>query len=163
MKTNIKQVVKIIEKSEKKRTDSITVSQDIQEAYNWLPPEALEMVLNELCIPRIDDHSIASFYRAFDLTPRGKHVVTVCLGTACHVRGAPIVPDRIQDILRISPCCTSKDQQFTLGTVNCPGACALAPLVVDNQYNGQTTVQKVDPILNKYLKKRKIKKTTRKK
>lgn len=165
MKINIKQVAKIIEKYRKKKTGLIAVLQDIQEAYNWLPPEALKMVSNALCIPLIDVYSVASFYRAFSLTPRGKHVVTVCLGTACHVRGAPIVLDRIQDTLGIPAGCTSKDQQFTLETVNCLGACALAPIVVvDGQYHGQTTAQKVDPILNKYRKKEsETKKTVRKK
>jgi NADH-quinone oxidoreductase subunit E len=165
MKTNTRKVAKILKKYRRKKTGLIAVLQDIQETYNWLPPEALKMVSDELSIPLIDVYSVASFYRAFSLTPRGRHVVTVCLGTACHVRGAPAVLDRLQDALGISPGCTTADQQFTLESVNCLGACALAPIVVvDGKYYGQTTVQKVKPILDTYLKKkRKTKKSTRKK
>lgn len=164
MKFSPQEVSKIIDGYQAKKTSLLAILTDIQEKYNWLPPDALKLVSEKLCIPLIEVYSVASFYRAFSLAPRGKHVVTVCLGTACHVRGAPIVLDRIQDALGIPAGCTSRDQQFTLETVNCLGACALAPIVVvDSQYHGQTTVQKVDPILNKYLKKRKIKKTTQKK
>jgi len=165
MRFSPQEVSKIINGYQAKKTSLLAILTDVQAVYNWLPPDALKMVSEKLCLPLIEVYSVASFYRAFSLTPRGRHVVTVCLGTACHVRGAPIVLDRIQDTLGIPPGCTSKDQQFTLETVNCLGACALAPIVVvDSQYHGQTTVQKVDPILKKYLKKkRKIKKTTRKK
>lgn len=164
MNINIKKTSKIIRKYHGKRSGLIAVLQDIQEEHNWLPPEALKMVSEELSVSLIDVYSVATFYRAFSLTPRGKHLVTVCLGTACHVRGAPLVLDRVQEQLGISPSCTTKDKQFTLETVNCLGACALAPIVVvDGDYHGQMTTKKVDAILTKYKKKRKPTKKSKKK
>jgi NADH-quinone oxidoreductase subunit E len=148
MDIKAKEVRDILQKYKSKRTALISVLQDIQEKYNWLPEVALKMVSDGLCVPLIDVYSVATFYRAFSLTPRGKHLCTVCLGTACHVRGAPIVLDRIETKLGITAGCTTKDMQYSLETVNCLGACALAPIVVvDGKYHGQTTVQKVDAIL----------------
>ncbi len=159
MKTNTKKITQIVNKYKRKKMGLIAVLQDIQEEYNWLPPDDLKLVAEELCVPLIDVYSFASFYRAFSLAPIGKHICTVCLGTACYVRGAPTVLDRLQERLGIQADCTTKDKQFTLETVNCLGACALAPIiVVDGQYHGQTTAQKVNLILNKYPKKKKIKK-----
>jgi NADH:ubiquinone oxidoreductase subunit E len=164
MNINIKKAAKIIDKYKEKKSALLAVLQDIQAEYNWLPPETLKMVSEKLSVPLIDVYSVATFYRALSLTPRGKHLCTVCLGTACHVRGAPIVLDRVQEKLGIIPGCTTKDNQFTLETVNCLGACALAPIVViDSDYHGQTTVQKVDSILAKYRKKTKSPKKSKKK
>lgn len=160
----MKKASKITEKYREKKSALLAVLQDIQTEYNWLPPDALRLISKELCVPLIDVYSVATFYRAFSLNPRGKHLCTVCLGTACHVRGAPIVLDRLQDKLGITPGCTTKNNQFTLETVNCLGACALAPIVVvDGKYHGQTTVQKVDAILAKFRKKRKMSKKSKKK
>lgn len=164
MNINMKKASKITEKYREKKSALLAVLQDIQTEYNWLPPDALRLISKELCVPLIDVYSVATFYRAFSLNPRGKHLCTVCLGTACHVRGAPIVLDRLQDKLGITPGCTTKNNQFTLETVNCLGACALAPIVVvDGKYHGQTTVQKVDAILAKFRKKRKMSKKSKKK
>jgi NADH-quinone oxidoreductase E subunit len=163
MKINVKDVSKIVEKYHNNKSSLIAVLQDVQEKYNWLPPDAIKLISEKLCVPLIDVYSVATFYRAFSLTPRGKHIVTVCLGTACHVRGAPTVLDRVKSKLKIEPGCTTSDNNFTLESVNCLGACALAPIVVVNgQYYGQTTVQKVDQIIDQYKKKKRKRKTTRK-
>jgi NADH-quinone oxidoreductase subunit E len=155
MKSEVREVFKIVKKYQSSRTALIAVLQDIQEKYNWLPPDALKCVSQELDVPLIDVYSVATFYRAFSLTPRGKHLVTVCLGTACHVRGAPGVLDRITERLKIESGCTTPDGQFTLETVNCLGACALAPIVVvDGKYYGKTTVKKTNTILDKYKNKK---------
>ncbi len=131
----------------------IQVLIDIQEQYNYLPRENLEYVSQRLKVPLSKIFSIATFYAAFSLNPRGKHLVTVCLGTACFVRGVSNVLKRIEDRLGIEAGETTEDNMFTLETVNCLGACALAPImVVDGNYHGQTTVQKVDSILDKYQK-----------
>jgi hypothetical protein len=112
----------------------------------------------------IEIYGVASFYHAFSLNPRGKHVITCCTGTACHVRGAPFVLKRVQDKLGIEPGCTTKDDQFTLETVNCLGACALAPIIViDGHYYGQATVQKIDALLAQYSTKKRRTKTAAKK
>ena len=164
MRTNTKEVIRITDKYHNEKSSLISVLQDVQEKYNWLPPEALRMISERLCIPLIDVYSVATFYRAFSLTPRGKHVVTVCLGTACHVRGAPTVLDRVKNKLKIEPGCTTPDENFTLESVNCLGACALAPIVVvDGKYYGQSTVQKVDQIIGQYKKQKRKRKVTQKK
>jgi NADH:ubiquinone oxidoreductase subunit E len=163
MKIRTQDLAKIVDKYHGEKSSLIAVLQDVQEKYNWLPPEALRLISRELCIPLIDVYSVATFYRAFSLTPRGKHVVTVCLGTACHVRGAPTVLDRMTHKLNIEPGCTTPDDNFTLDSVNCLGACALAPIVVvDGKYYGQTTVQKVDQIVDQYQPKKRKKKVIRK-
>jgi NADH-quinone oxidoreductase subunit E len=91
---------------------------------------------------------VATFYKAFSLTPRGKHIVSVCLGTACHVRGAPRVLDALERNLQVKPGTTGEDGKFTLETVNCVGACALGPIVVvDGEYNGQMTLSKAEKIV----------------
>jgi NADH-quinone oxidoreductase subunit E len=131
----------------------IQVLTDIQEQYNYLPRENLEYISQRLKVPLSKIYSIATFYAAFSLNPRGKHLITVCLGTACFVRGVSNVLKRIEDRLGIEAGETTEDNMFTLETVNCLGACALAPImVVDGNYHGQTTIQKVDSILDKYQK-----------
>ncbi len=163
MKINTRELSTIVDKYHNEKSSLIAVLQDVQEEYHWLPPEAIQFVSEKLNIPLIDVYGVATFYRAFSLTPRGEHVVTVCLGTACHVRGAPLVKDRLVNLLKIEPGCTTSDGKFTLESVNCLGACALAPIVVvDGNYHGQTTVKKVDQIIEKYKKKKTKKKTTRK-
>jgi NADH:ubiquinone oxidoreductase subunit E len=131
----------------------IQVLTDIQAQYNYLPRENLEYVSRQMKVPLGKVYSIATFYAAFSLTPRGEHMITVCSGTACFVRGVSDVLKRIEDRLGIKAGFTTEDNMFTLETVNCLGACALAPIVVvDGEYYGQTTVQKVDAILDKYQK-----------
>lgn len=166
MKINEKTVRAIITKNNNEKSNLLAILTDIQNEYNWLPPQALKVVAEELGMHLIDVYGVASFYHAFSLYPRGKHVVTVCQGTACHVRGAPYVLGRIKDKLGVEPGCTTKDDQFTLETVNCLGACALAPIVVvDGDYHGQATVQKTDALLMKYSRKKATKgaKTAKKK
>ncbi len=138
-----------------KEIDLIQVLHSIQNEYNYLPQEVLEYISKALHIPLSKIYSIATFYAAFSLVPRGKHLCTVCMGTACHVRGAPEVLSRIEERLNIKAGETTADNQFTLETVNCLGACALAPIVViDGEYYGQTTVNKVDKLLEKYATKK---------
>jgi NADH-quinone oxidoreductase subunit E len=149
----MQKIDKIIRQYKDKEIDLIQVLHSIQSEYNYLPKEALEYVSRALHIPLSKIYSIATFYAAFSLNPRGKHLCTVCMGTACHVRGAPAVLNRFEERLGINAGETTKDDQFTLETVNCLGACALAPIVViDGEYYGQTTVNKVDKLLGKYAK-----------
>jgi len=131
----------------------ISILQDIQEEYNYLPQEALEIVSGTLGIPLIDIIGVATFYRAFSLEPRGKHIITVCTGTACHIRGGPKILDAFEKKLNIEAGNTTEDSQFTLETVACLGCCAIGPVVVvDSNYHAQTTIRKVYPILKKYRK-----------
>jgi NADH-quinone oxidoreductase subunit E len=138
--------------SEKKAL--ISILQDIQEEFNYLPPEALRIVSKTLGVPLINIIGVATFYRAFSLEPRGKHLITVCLGTACHVRGGPKILEEFERKLNIQAGETSKDGQFSLETVACLGCCAIGPVVVvDGDYHAQTTIRKVDSILKKHIKK----------
>lgn len=133
----------------------IAILQDIQAEHNFLPREALEFVAKSLGVPLIDVIGVATFYRAFSLKPRGRHLVTVCLGTACHVRGGPKILSEFVKKLAISPGDTTKDKHFTLETVACLGCCAIGPVVVvDGNYYAHTTIRKVDSIVRKYAKKR---------
>ena len=131
----------------------IAILQDIQEEHNYLPRDCLKQVAKALKIPLIDVVGVATFYRAFSLTPRGKHTCTVCLGTACHVRGGPKILDEFERQLKVKPGQTTKDGQFTLDTVACLGCCAIGPVVVvDKDYHAHTSVRQVGPILGKYKK-----------
>ena len=133
----------------------ISILQDIQEEYNYLPQEALNIVSKTLGIPLIDIVGVATFYRAFSLEPRGEHLVTVCLGTACHVRGGPKILEEFERKLNVKAGETTKDGQFSLETVACMGCCAIGPVVViDGDYQAQTTIRKVASILKKFRKKR---------
>lgn len=150
----MKKVENILHKYGYQMSHIIQILQDVQVEFNYLPKEALEYVSQRLKMPMSKIYSIATFYAGFSLNPRGKHLCTVCMGTACHVRGAANVLDRIEERLGIKSGATTPDKLFTLETVNCLGACALAPIVVINGvYYGQTTVNKVDVVINKYEKK----------
>ncbi|UCF71383.1 MAG: NAD(P)H-dependent oxidoreductase subunit E [candidate division WOR-3 bacterium] len=152
----MKKIDRIIKHHGYRKERIIQILNDIQSIYNYLPKDVLEYAGQRLGMPLSGIYSIATFYSAFSLKPRGEHLVTVCMGTACHVRGAPSVLSRLEDRLRIETGGTTEDNQFTLKTVNCLGACALAPIVVvDDEYHGQTTVNKVDRLLKEYEKKKK--------
>jgi len=110
----------------------IEVLQDVQEHYGYIPEEAMRAISKELGMPLTDVYSVASFYKAFSLKPRGKNVVTVCTGTACHVRGARMVLDQATGQLGVAPSEMTEDGLFTIEQVNCLGACALGPVVTEN-------------------------------
>ena len=149
-----KEKIQSIIKSHKSlKKNLIAILLDIQAAYNYLPPESLRLVASGLGIPLIDAIGVATFFRAFSLTPRGKHTCLVCLGTACHVRGGPKILDEFERQLDVRAGETTKDGQFTLETLACLGCCAIGPVVVvDGEYHGHATTRKVAPILDKYRK-----------
>jgi NADH-quinone oxidoreductase subunit E len=127
------------------------ILQDIQAKFNYLPQNALIKVSEALEVPLMDVISIATFYNIFSLTARGKHLITICMGTACHVRGAPLVLEEFKRRLNIKVGETTKDNLFTLETVNCLGACALGPIaVIDGDYYGQMKIRKVDKLIKKF-------------
>ena len=131
----------------------ILILQDIQERCRWLSPETLDDVARELEIPPAYVYSVATFYKSFSLAPRGRHICTVCMGTACHVRGGVAILEHFERKLGLSAGKTSPDGEYTLERVNCLGACALAPLaVVDARYYGQMTEAKANTVLEKILK-----------
>jgi NADH:ubiquinone oxidoreductase subunit E len=126
----------------------IQVLQDIQDRFHWLPPEDLERAAEALGVPLVQVYGVATFYRSFSLSPRGRHICTVCMGTACHVRGGGAVLEAFERRLGLAAGRTSTDGAYTLEKVNCLGACALAPLaVVDGRYHGRMTEAKVEAVL----------------
>jgi NADH-quinone oxidoreductase subunit E len=141
----------IIERYEGKESAILAILQDIQAKEKYLPREALEHLGQQLHIPINKVYRIATFYRAFSLTPRGRHEVCVCMGTACHVRGAQRIVDQMNLELGIRPGETTKDQNFTLETVNCLGVCAAGPVVaIEGQYFGKMSPMKVEGTLKKF-------------
>ena len=154
METKVKA---IIQKYDADKGFLVSILQDVQREFNYLPREALDFVSVHLDVPTSRLYELATFYKAFSLDPRGKHELSLCLGTACHVRGAPLIKDNIERILGIKAGETSSDLEFTFETVNCVGACALGPiLVVDGEYNGNISITKSNKILKKLGKKVKI-------
>lgn len=141
----------IINKYNGDRGQLVSILQDIQAEYYYLPKEALIQVSETMAIPVSQVYNAATFFRAFSLEPRGRHLINVCLGTACHVRGAVRVLEKMERSLSIKRGETTKDRNFTLETVNCMGACALGPVVkVDGEYFGQMSTDKVDPLITQF-------------
>lgn len=128
----------------------VAILQDVQSGLNYLPREAIARVSKNLGIPASRTYGVATFFRAFSLNPRGKHSLQVCMGTACHVRGAEKILDKMETELCVCAGETTEDMKYTVETVNCVGACALGPVVVvDNEFVGQMTTDKVKTILEK--------------
>jgi len=145
------EVDEIVGRYEGQITGSVGILQDIQNHYNYLPKEALVHMARRLNVPLSQIYSLATFYKAFSLRPRGKHLISVCMGTACHVRGAPRIADEIQRRLNIKVGGTTEDNKFTFEVVNCLGCCAIGPvMVIDGKYYEHMAVRKIDPILRKY-------------
>jgi NADH:ubiquinone oxidoreductase subunit E len=129
----------------------ISVLEQVQGQYRYLPREAMVLVSERLGVPLSQTYSVATFYHAFSLKPRGQYLIRVCLGTACHVRGSQRVLEKVSKLLSIKPGETTPDRLFTLETVNCLGACALGPImVVENEYFGQMNPARVGAALLKY-------------
>ncbi|RLB58397.1 MAG: NAD(P)H-dependent oxidoreductase subunit E [Deltaproteobacteria bacterium] len=131
----------------------LAILQDIQQEENYLPKETLKELARELGVPLARIYSLATFFSSFSLEPRGKHICTVCLGTACHVRGAPRLVDQVERDFAIKAGETTADRQLTLETVNCVGACALGPLVIlDGEYHGNMNTAKLGRVLGSLKK-----------
>ncbi len=150
MHITIDEIADIIDAEAQADGSLITVLESVQARYRYLPPEALILASERLGVPLSQTYSVATFYNAFSLTPKGQHCLNVCMGTACHVRGSPQVLERLQTKLGVKAGDTTRDRRFTLETVNCLGACALGPIVVtDGEYSGQMTPQKADILLRR--------------
>lgn len=141
----------IFEKYPRHEASLIMVLQDLQDVLNWLPPEILDRVATELSLSRAKVEGVATFYRAFSLEPRGDKVIKVCMGTACHVRGAQLLVDELERRLGIQAACgCTDDGKFSLETVNCVGACAMAPaIVVGENYYANVSPDKLEKMLKK--------------
>ena len=146
--TDFGKIDKILEKHEFKENNLIQMLLDFQSEYNWLPKHVLFYTGNKLNVPLTQIYGIASFYKFFNLEPRGKYQITVCAGTACHVRGSMNLLQRIVNFLGIKPGDTTRDYKFTLDTVNCLGCCALGPVMLfNNKYYSNPDAKKLESLL----------------
>ncbi len=144
-------VSSIINSYADKKEQLVSLLQDIQAEFNYLPHDVLIQISQKLDIPLSQVFSVATFFRAFSLEPRGRHVVTVCLGTACHVRRGQRLVDILGREYGIKPGETTEDLRFTLETVNCLGCCALGPVaVIDGKYYSQMNAEKLGKVLEEY-------------
>jgi NADH-quinone oxidoreductase subunit E len=148
---NAGKVEALIDSYVTKKEQLISLLQDIQAEFNYVPQDVLIRISQKLDIPLSQVFSVATFFKAFSLKPRGRHVITICLGTACHVRGGQRLVDKMARTYNLKPGETSEDEKFTLETANCLGCCALGPVVVvDGKYESQVNPEKLDKILKKY-------------
>ena len=144
------QIQNVLENRRGELGEVISILEDIQGEYGYLPAEALRLVADETGRSLVDIYGVATFYRSFSLKPRGRHLVSVCQGTACHVRGAQAIAREFERCLGISAGNTTPDREITLETVNCLGACALGPIViVDGHYFSNVSQQRVKDIIHK--------------
>lgn len=139
--------IRLIEKVAGDTSALIQVLLDIQREHNWLPKDTLMLVSEKLGVPLTQVYYVATFYKAFSLLPKGRHSVSVCLGTACQVRGAPSLLDKVMTALGMKAGETSRDMRFSLETVNCVGCCALGPvMVVDGKYHSNPSGRRLEQI-----------------
>ena len=141
----------MFEKYPKEPRYTLSILQDLQKKYNYIPKEMLIELSEYLDMPLSKLYSMATFYKALSLTPKGKNIIKVCDGTACHIRSSKSLLDEIEKTLSIKPGETTKDGNFSLETVNCLGSCAIAPvMVINDKYYGKLTPAKVREILKEY-------------
>jgi NADH-quinone oxidoreductase E subunit len=151
MKVSASDIRKEIDKYPNRKGILIPVLQDVQAKYGYVPDEAVSLIAKELSIYPIDIYGVLTFYAQFHLTPRGKHIITVCQGTACHVMGGKAILDYISSLLGVAVGETTKDGMFTLERVACLGCCGMAPVVmIDNEFYGGCTIQSVEKLIDKY-------------
>jgi len=151
VETDLERVDEIIERYKGEEGVLIQLLLDIQSEFNWIPRAVIARISERMRIPKSQIYRIASFYRAMSLNPVGRHILQVCLGTACQVRGAPKILDRVEENLKIKEGATTSDMRFSLRRVNCLGCCAMGPVVVvDGDYHGKITPAQVEEILEKY-------------
>lgn len=147
MNIDMNKVTAILDRNPKEPGSIIAVLQDIQREFRYLPVKAMVKASEELHVPLSKVYSIATFYNAFSLTPRGEKVIRVCKGTACHIKGADKILEQIQAGLNLKPGETSADMKYTVEVVNCVGACAMAPvMIVNDKYHGKV---RCDQAMNK--------------
>lgn len=149
--SDLKEIKDIVKHNQKQKSGLVGMLQDVQDEYKYLPKDALVCIAQGTGIPLSQAYSLATFYKSFSLSPRGKYSISLCMGTACHVRGAGRILEELEDVLKIKSGQTTKDSRFSLETVNCLGACALGPLMVINgEYYAKMSARKVSSILKKY-------------
>ena len=149
--TEKEKITEILQAYPREQRYCLAIMQDMQKHYNYIPKEGMEELAEYLGCPLSSLYSMATFYKALSLKPKGKHIIKLCDGTACHIRGASNLRDGVKRILGIEDGETTEDGEFSLELVNCLGSCALAPvMVVDDVYYGKVTMERLASILNSY-------------
>lgn len=148
MNHDMSKLPEIFDRYPKSQESLIAVLQDIQKVYQYLPCDALQETARVLNVPLSKVFSVSTFYNAFSLNPRGEQMVRVCVGTACHIRGAKLLQDQVETLLKIKAGQTTPDGKFSIEVVACVGACAMAPVVIVNeQYHGSVKISNIKKIL----------------
>jgi NADH-quinone oxidoreductase subunit E len=143
--------LELIHKYPREKRFTLSILQDIQREYNYIPREYMEYIAEYLNQPLSDVYSIATFYKALSLKPKGKYTIKVCNGTACHIRGSESIREELLKVLNLEPGETTEDGLFSVEVVNCIGACALAPVIlINDKYYGGMTKEKVKDLINSY-------------
>ncbi len=143
--------IEILKKYPKEKRFTLAILQDVQRTYGFIPRETMDYIAEYLNLPVSEIYSMATFYKALSLKAKGKYVIKVCNGTACHIRGSNTLIEEVAAELNISPGETTNDGLFSIEIVNCLGACALAPvMVINDKYYGQMTKDKVKSVINQY-------------
>lgn len=151
MEDHLREILSSYNDKRRRRAKLVPILQEIQAKFGYLPEEVMLEIATLIGIPESEVYSIATFYNQFSLTPRGKYIVKVCLGTACHIRGGPRILDAVEGKLNIKSGGTTEDNKFSLERVACVGSCGLAPVVMvgENVY-GKMTTKKVKEVLERY-------------
>ena len=151
-KNNIENLMKILEKHEKDKSNLIQILNEVQDYYGYVPEKAQVAISEYLDMPMAEIYGVVTFYSRFTLKPKGKYHIAVCLGTACFVKGSENVLERAKERLGIDVGETTKDGKFSLEATRCIGACGLAPVfTVNEEVYGKATVKMMDEILDKYM------------
>ena len=144
---------KVIESYPREQRFSLAIMQDLQHKYQYIPREGMEQLAEYLGCPLSSLYSMATFYKALSLKPKGRHIIKLCDGTACHIRGSASLKDGIFRVLGIGDGDATEDGMFSLELVNCLGSCALAPaMLIDEDYHGKVTVERLPEIFDAYRK-----------
>ena len=147
----LEKVERIIDKYKREKKALISILQEVQEEYNYLPKDVLFYIRDKLNVPLTQIYGVAAFYNAFSLKPRGRHLITVCTGTTCHVKGAGKILEKLERDLGIKNGEVTKDLRFSLETVRCVGCCSLAPVIkVDGDTYGRVRQDDLIKILKRY-------------
>ena len=147
----VKQITEIVNRYKDEGTPLMMILSDIQKEYGYIPLEVQELVSLLTGIPTSEIYGVVTFYSFFSLTPKGKYVIGVCLGTACYVKGSQLVLDKFEELLKIKPGETSEDGLFTLDALRCVGACAIAPAVsINGKVYPMVQVSQVENIIKEY-------------
>lgn len=146
-------IAEVLERYPREASSMIAVLQDLQEELRYLPREVLDRVAVTLGTPRTQVYHVATFYKAFSLKPRGKHTISICRGTACHVKGVEKIADMLRALLEVEEGETTGDGLFTVQSVRCLGCCSLAPaIMIDREVYGQVTPARLGKIVKQYRK-----------